>query len=44
MHLDQNQLDFLNKLSEVGEIKRSDIDDSQISMVLYLKKTGVHIC
>jgi len=41
MNLDQNQLNFLKKLSEVDEMKRSDIDDSQISMILYLKKQGL---
>lgn len=41
MHLDKNQLDFLKKLSEVDEMKRSDIDDSQISMILYLNKQGL---
>lgn len=41
MYLSSEQLEFLKRLSEVGTMERSDIDDSQISMVLYLKKQGL---
>lgn len=41
MHLNTEQLEFLKKLSEVDTIERCDIDDSQISMILYLKKQGL---
>ena len=41
MYLDNNQIEFLKKLSKVGTMERSDIDDSQISMILYLKKQGL---
>lgn len=41
MHLNTEQLEFLKNLSEVDNIERCDIDDSQISMILYLKKQGL---
>lgn len=41
MYLDSEQLEFLKRLSEVDTMERCDIDDSQVSMVLYLKKQGL---
>ena len=41
MYLNNEQLEFLKRLSEVDTMRRSDIDDSQIGMVLYLKKQGL---